>query len=59
MSNKRISVDLEKIKEIMKCPEPKTLLKACNFHGLVSLYRRFVKSFNTIIGLIIDCLKKG
>ena len=56
MFDQGISIDTDKVKAIRKWPEPKTLSKARNFHGLVSFYKQFIKGFNTIIAPITGCI---
>ena len=59
MFDQGISTDTDKVKAIRKWPEPKTLSKARNFHGLVFFYKQFIKGFNTIIVPITEYLKLG
>jgi len=59
VSAQGISANPDKVRAIREWPEPKTLTKARNFHGLASFYRRFIRHSNSIMSPITDCLKNG
>ena len=59
MSAQIIEVDEEKIRVIQDWLSPTSVGHACNFHGLASFYRRFVKDFNNITILHTKVIKKN
>ena len=54
-----IQVDEAKIKLIQDWLIPANMSELCSFHGLVTLYQRFIKNFSTNAALMIECLKKS
>jgi len=58
VSNEGVSVDLQKIKVIMKWPRPKNVTEVRNFLGLVSYYRRFVENFPKITTALTNLTQK-
>lgn len=58
MSVDDIYIDEKKIHAIRDLPTSNTITEVRSFHSLTTLYKRFIKSFSSIVASIIDYLKK-
>jgi len=50
-------MDAEKIKGILECPIPQSIIEIKNFHGLVNFFKKFIKNFSGISAPITDWTK--
>jgi hypothetical protein len=56
---KGISVDPDKVRDVLDWKPPKSMHQVHEFLGLASYYRRFILNFSKIVKPITDRLKKG
>ena len=52
-------MDPKNVKEILEWIEPMSAAEVISFHGFVSFYRKFIRSFSGINAHFIECMKKG
>ena len=50
-------MDLEKVKAILEWPTPRSTTEVRSFHGLVSFYQKFIKSFNGICAALTTTIR--
>ena len=58
ISEKRVRMDLKKIRAIVEWPRPKTVTKICSFHGMVNVYRKYIRHFLEISASLTKLIKK-
>jgi hypothetical protein len=57
MRTNSVTIDLSRVEAIIKWPTPILFKDVQIFLGFANFYRRFIKGYSKIMGLIIDLLK--
>ena len=52
-----LKLNPEKIKVILEWPTPRSVTSVRSFHGLDIFYRRFIRGFSSIFGLLIERMR--
>ena len=58
ISSNGICMDLENIRAIMEWPRPKTVTEIRSFHGMVNVYRKYIRHFPKIEVPLTKLIKK-
>lgn len=53
-----LKMDPGKFKAIIDWPSPKSTIEERSFHGVASLYRKFIRNFSRICGPIVETFNK-
>jgi hypothetical protein len=57
ISTKGLRMDLEKVREILEWPTPRSIKKVRHFYGMANFYRKIIQNSSSIVAPIIDCTK--
>ena len=58
ISEKGVRMDPEKIRAIVEWPRPKTVTEIRSFHGMVNVYRKYIRHFSEISAPLTRLIKK-
>lgn len=59
ISKSTLKMDPEKVDAMLTWPTPRTPREVRSFHGLATLYRKFIKNFSHICAPLLDTIKGG
>jgi hypothetical protein len=59
ISANELKMDPSKVKVIKNWPSPRNVFEVRSFHGLASLYQKFIKNFSGISTTMMDTVKKS
>ena len=52
-----LKMDPQKVKAILECPIPRSVIEVRSFHQLDSFYRNFIRGFSSICGPLIETMR--
>ena len=58
ISRDGLNMDPEKVQVIIDWTSPRDIFEVRSFHGLASLYNKFIKNFNVLLSPIVETIKK-
>lgn len=58
VSQEGIKRDLEKVKETMEWPSPRSIYEVRSFDGLASFHKKFMSKFSNVCAPIVDTIKR-
>ena len=58
MSASIVPVNMEKVEAVMSWERPKLVFEIRSFLGLAGYYRRFIKDFSRLVGLMTRLIRK-
>jgi hypothetical protein len=58
ISANELNMDPSKVEVIKNWPSPRNIFEVRSFHGLASIYRKFIRNFSGISAVMMDTVKK-